>query len=400
MNLTQQEHKLGDVAEMIRGVTFGRSDGQVYPAKNYLPVLRAGNIQDRLIFENDLVWVPQSKISRSQLIKQNDIIMCTSSGSAAIVGKCAMSESDWVGSFGAFCIGIRPKSTKCVPSFLLHYLHSPAFTNWSKNSSGANIKNIRKSELEDFPIPLPPLPEQKRIAAILDMADAIRRKRQQAIKLAADFLRATFLDMFGDPVTNPKGWEQHRLGSICDVGSSNRVFVNELVEAGIPFYRGTEIGQLGDDNVVDPSLFITKEHYERLKAQSGVPRKGDLLLPSICPDGRIYLVKNEDPFYFKDGRVLWIKVDGSRINSKFLKNHLKLLFFIGYSKIASGTTFAELKIFSLKGLTIHVPPVEIQERFATIVETIEQLKTRLCIYKTDIDTLFASLTQRAFRGEL
>lgn len=67
---------------------------------------------------------------------------------------------------------------------------------------------------EGFEIPLPPLPEQKRIAAILDKADAIRRKRQQAIQLADDFLRAVFLDMFGDPVTNPKGWPLKRFGEI------------------------------------------------------------------------------------------------------------------------------------------------------------------------------------------
>ena len=74
--------------------------------------------------------------------------------------------------------------------------------------------NLSSKWVENHEIPLPPLPEQKRIAAILDKADAIRRKRRQAIKLADDFLRATFLDMFGDPVTNPKGWEVKELLTI------------------------------------------------------------------------------------------------------------------------------------------------------------------------------------------
>ena len=82
---------------------------------------------------------------------------------------------------------------------------------------GGSLVRARPAEVERIEIPLPPLAEQKRIAAILDKADAIRRKRQQAIQLADDFLRAVFLDMFGDPVTNPKGWEIAELGSISEV---------------------------------------------------------------------------------------------------------------------------------------------------------------------------------------
>ncbi|HCA6418170.1 TPA: restriction endonuclease subunit S, partial [Pseudomonas aeruginosa] len=78
---------------------------------------------------------------------------------------------------------------------------------FSALAAGAVVKNLNIDLVKGVEIPLPPLPEQKRIAAILDKADAIRRKRQQAIQLADDFLRAVFLDMFGDPVTNPKGWD-------------------------------------------------------------------------------------------------------------------------------------------------------------------------------------------------
>jgi type I restriction enzyme S subunit len=98
--------------------------------------------------------------------------------------------------------------------------------------------------------------------------------------------------------------------------------------------------------------------------------------------------------------VLWIKVNGSRIDSVFLKTHLKQLFAQDYAKIASGTTFAELKIFALKGLSIHVPPLDLQRHFATIVESVERQKTRLRTHLAELDTLFASLQSRAFNGEL
>ncbi|MBV5280384.1 MAG: restriction endonuclease subunit S, partial [Actinobacteria bacterium] len=81
--------------------------------------------------------------------------------------------------------------------------------------NGATRQKLNKSTATEIPITLPPLSEQKRIAAILDKADAIRQKRQAAIKLADDFLRATFLDMFGDPITNPKGWPIKALESVC-----------------------------------------------------------------------------------------------------------------------------------------------------------------------------------------
>lgn len=83
--------------------------------------------------------------------------------------------------------------------------------------NGATFKEVSKKVVEDFEIPLPPLDEQKRIAAILDKADAIRQKRQQAIALADDFLRSVFLDMFGDPFTNPKKWDMQPIGKLLQI---------------------------------------------------------------------------------------------------------------------------------------------------------------------------------------
>ena len=188
---------LKDVSQIVRGVTFSKAEGSGTNIVGRIPVIRAGSIQRTLLVNEGQIWVEESKIKEHQLIRKNDIIMCTSSGSADLVGKCAISSDDYNVSFGAFCAGIRPNPIKVSPSYLYHFLNSPKFRNWTKNSSGANIKNIRASELGDFKFDLPPLDEQKRIAAILDKADAIRRKRQQAINLADDFLRSVFLDMFG-----------------------------------------------------------------------------------------------------------------------------------------------------------------------------------------------------------
>ena len=110
---------LSDVAEVVRGVTYQRESAISIPCDGYIPVLRAGNIQDQLILNDDLVWLPASAVSDRQLLRHNDVLMCTSSGSADVVGKSALFDSDdWSGSFGAFCAVIRANPDACVPAYI------------------------------------------------------------------------------------------------------------------------------------------------------------------------------------------------------------------------------------------------------------------------------------------
>lgn len=131
-----------------------------------------------------------------------------------------------------------------------------------------------------------------------------------------------------------------------------------------------------------------------------MPQAGDLLLPSICHDGRIWKVETDQPFYFKDGRVLWIKVDHSEFNSDYLRSFLSFVFSARYASIASGTTFAELKIVNLKQLFVLQPPLAVQEKYSKIVA-----KANVGLYREKqgldvVGRLFDSLSQRAFSGEM
>lgn len=206
--------------------------------------------------------------------------------------------------------------------------------------------------------------------------------------------------MFGDAVKNPKGWDTVKLGDLCGVGSSKRVFVSEFVEEGIPFYRGTEVGQLATGENIKPKLHISEDHYHSLVQHSGKPEIGDLLLPSICHDGRIWRVDTNEPFYFKDGRVLWIKSHDTKINGDYLRNHLRNLFLHNYHSIASGTTFAELKIVNLKNLPLLNPPMDLQVEFADRISAAEAQRSEFENSKLAFDALFGTLQNRAFRGEL
>ena len=143
-------------------------------------------------------------------------------------------------------------------------------------------------------------------------------------------------------------------------------------------------------------LFITEEHYNTLIEASGKPEIGDLLMPSICPDGRIWVVDSDEPFYFKDGRVLWVHSISENYDPIFLLYTLKDRIMTDYGSIASGTTFAELKIFALKQCKVFDVPLEEQHTFAKFIVQIDKSKVAVQKALDEAQLLFDSLMQEYF----
>ena len=180
--------------------------------------------------------------------------------------------------------------------------------------------------------------------------------------------------MFGDIATEHYKYKTCKLGDVADVGSSHRVFTTEFVDEGIPFYRGTEIGVLAKGQKPSDSYFISEEHYKRLASDDTKPKVGDLLMPSICDKGQVWMVNTEKPFYYKDGRVLCISPNRELYDSRYLQYFMKIKTKEEYPKIGSGSTFAEFKIFLLKDFDILTPPKNIQEVFSKFVEQVDKSK--------------------------
>ena len=189
--------------------------------------------------------------------------------------------------------------------------------NAASDAHGATMKHLTKPVFDALPFYLPPYEKQCEIAEVLDKVTSLISLRKQQLAKLDELVKARFVEMFGDCHHNPKGWQTKTVEDIAFVGSSKRVFVEELQTDGIPFYRGTEVGALAEKKAINPELFITEEHYNQLCTMSGKPQKGDLLMPSICPDGRIWIVDTDAPFYFKDGRVLWVHLTSANYNSVF-----------------------------------------------------------------------------------
>lgn len=261
---------------------------------------------------------------------------------------------------------------------------------------GATIQGIQTGDVKNLDVPDLPLAEQQRIVRELQQVGALLANRRQVDEQLAELPKARFVEMFGDPVVNPRGWEKHPLENIAEVGSSKRVFTDELLADGIPFFRGTEIGLLAEGTAFRPELYISPNHYHKLCEGSGKPARGDLLLPSICPDGRIWLVDTDQPFYFKDGRVLWISKISERTDSVFVQHVLKFIFAADYDRIASGTTFKELKIFVLKKLPIPLPPLDLQRRFAAFARACAAQRAACARQVAVLETLRGKLLQDAF----
>ena len=273
------------------------------------------------------------------------------------------------------CIGrgiaaIHPNDDSISVDFLKHQLLSKR-RELETMGTGSTFKAVGKKSLGNLTLVLYPEDTQHEIERCLNqIKKQIKAISSQSSKLDS-LVKSRFIEMFGD-LKQGYSCSSCRLGSISRIGSSRRVFRNELLSEGIPFYRGTEIAALSMGSETSPSLFISKERYDELVAITGKPEVGDLLLPSICPDGQIWRVDTGKPFYFKDGRVLWIHPNREIVDSIFLRHALSILFQMSFSDIASGTTFAEMKIFLLKELEVPLPDITVQKKFAAFVAQVDK----------------------------
>lgn len=243
---------------------------------------------------------------------------------------------------------------------------------------GATFKEISKGIVEDMTIPFPAYDEQIHIAKQLQKITELIALKKRQYRYLDDIIRSRFLELFG----NVGEIDKHKihdsfvtkLGDVANVKSSHRVFTSEFVESGIPFYRGTEIGELSNGQIPKHPFYITREHYEKLANDDSRPKIGDLLLPSICNNGQIWLVDTDKPFYYKDGRVLCISPYPDVFNNIYLLYYLKYRLTYEYPKLGSGSTFAEFKIFQLKNMDVLVPNIMKQNLFANFIHQVDKSK--------------------------
>lgn len=294
---------------------------------------------------------------------------------------------------------LRAIPEKLDGTYLFYSVWSNRFRSLGEASmaGAAGQKRVSADFLRDFEIPLPPLEEQKRIAAILDKADAIRRKRQQAIKLADDFLRSVFLEMFGDPVTNPKGWEVVNIEDVCSdiVDCINKTAKSVDYETPYRMIRTTNVRNMKID--LTDVRYVDKDVYEKWISRLR-PEIGDIVFTREAPAGEAGIIDFDD-LVFLGQRTMQFRPDKSRITSSFLLHEM-----MGagikeqMEKMSSGSTVKHLSVPECKKFKVRKPPMNVLVRFEKLrSKTLSVLE--LANKAGDI-SLVESLSQKAFSGEL
>jgi type I restriction enzyme S subunit len=288
-------------------------------------------------------------------------------------------------------VPLRPDPKQLNRQYLTYYLRSPEFVKWVSNEvAGAKMPRVTMKVFWDHEIPLPPIDEQKRIAAILDAADALRAKRRQSIAQLDALIQSTFLDLFGDPVTNPMGWEVIPLGEICSLVNGRAFKPEEWESEGLPIIR---IQNLNDDS--KPFNYSSKKWPEKVRAKTN-----DILLSwSGTPGTSFGCFRWKGPEGWVNQHIFRVEVE-PKIDSTFFIESVNARLLELISKAHGGVGLKHITKGKLETVELTLPPLPLQQKFAAIVESIERQKAAQRAHLAELDTLFAALQHRAFRGEL
>ena len=283
--------------------------------------------------------------------------------------------------------------------FLLHFLLSPKqVAHVANRATGANLPRLSPKELAAMEIPLPPLEEQRRIAKILDAADALRRRRREALALLDTLPGAIFAEMFGDPSTNPHGYEAGTIGDLLEdvrYGTSNKAGTEgalPILRMGNLTYEGRM--DLGDLKRIDLSEKDLPKH---------TVRKGDILFNrtnSADLVGKTAIFKEDEPYAFAGYLVRARVSNGNRpeyvagyLNSPHGKKVLRNM-----AKNIVG--MANINAKEMQKIPILLAPEDKQKSYAARCAQIDERRETLMGHLSELETLFASLQSRAFAGEL
>ena len=254
-------------------------------------------------------------------------------------------------------------------------------------------------------IPVPSFAHQKHIAAILDKADAIRRKRAQAIRLADDLLRSAFFDMFGDPVTNPNAFPvrsltdfyiNQREGTKCGP-FGGALKKSEYVDVGIPVWNMDNISTNGR-MAGDISLWITEEKYDELSAYSVVD--GDIIISRAGTVGKMCVVRTGFPRSIISTNLIRLRLGGGLHPDYFVSLMVYCKGRVGRLRTGSDGSFTHMSTGVLDTLRFPYPPVELQQKFVRLMRKTDSCVQRMRTLEAESSDLFNSLAQRAFQGAI
>lgn len=368
---------LGEVAEFIRGITYKPADLVPNFSEGSIVCMRTANVQP-VLDDSDLLSIPRKFVKNpAKVLREGDLLVSTAN-SWNLVGKCCWVPSlPYEATVGGFIAALRADPEKVDPRYFYRWFSSPKTQAEARNCGRqtTNISNMDIGRCLTLRLPLPPVPEQRRIAAILDKADALRAKRREAIAKLDQLLQSVFLDMFGDPNAEPASSNASMfLDAFVDASAGHKKIKQEdyLPEGTVPI---VDQGQMLIGGYTHDQSMVSKAE-----------------LPVIVFGDHTRCVKYVD-FPFAVG------ADGVKVlRPRQEDDPLFLYSWLKYRRIPSAGYSRHFKF--LKEARLLRPPLAKQRQFAAVARRIADKSRALQRQGETLDVLFRGLQQRAFSGTL
>lgn len=390
---------LDSVLTFHRGITFKPDDKVEVGSSESVVCLRTKNIQKELD-ESDLLAVPSSFVKRDELyVNQGDILISTAN-SWELVGKCVrVVKTQYKSTIGGFISLLRPKSELIDPDYLFRFLSMDETQERIRHlgKKTTNISNLDRVRFLQLQIPLPPLETQKKIAAVLEKADQLRKDCLQMEQELNSLAQSVFIDMFGDPVTNPKGWKTTSLSAIASIqlgkmlSSKSKQNVNPK-----KYLRNANIQwrEIGTADLLE--MDFNEKEIKKFQLQ-----RGDLL---VCEGGEIgrCAIWNEqvqDCYYQK--ALHRVRVNPQLVTPEYLQEYFFWMARLGgLVNSTNEVTFKHLTAEKMNKLKVPLAPIATQKDFSSIYTSIRRKLDINAEMMIETEASFNSVMQKAFKGEL
>ncbi len=388
---------LSAISAFVRGVAFKPAD----VAEDGIGVMRTKNVQTTLDLQ-DIIRIPAALIKRPDQYLQAGDTLVSSANSWAAVGKaCWVPRLPEPLAIGGFVTALRPNPELVDPRYLFRWFTAPRTQALLRSFSNqtTNISNLNLRRAADMRVPLPPIQAQRRIAAILDQADALRTERRRSLGLLDDLARSLFDAEFGDACEATL----RPLGQLAEVvsGLTKGRRLGDQVTHAVPYLAVANVqsGHLRLDTVKE--IEATETEIERYRLQPG-----DLVMTEGGdPDklGRGTLWQDELPLCLHQNHIFRVRLrSGSGVEPRYLAAYIAgqaaRSYFLRSAKQTTG--IASINMTQLRGLPVVVPSLQSQRRFIGYLEQAALTRKSLQDAAREADALFASLQSQAFSGEL
>ncbi|MBI5186148.1 MAG: restriction endonuclease subunit S [Nitrospinae bacterium] len=323
-----------------------------------------------------------------RIIKKGSVLL-PRSGSVALNHRAILGQDSFMVSH--IC-ALEVISKELFNEYLYYFLCTKRLDNITKKTTGLDA--ITFEDIGNIKINFPSLSEQKKIVQILDTADSLRQKRKEQLKLIDDYLKSVFLEMFGDPVRNEKGWKVFKMLDICSKVTDGTHDKPKRLDSGVKFITGKHIKPFKID--YENSDYVSRSDHEEIYRRCN-PEKGDVLYTNIGVNvGTAALNTAEYPFSMKN--VALLKLTKEKVAPRYIESFLNYEFVRNdvLRKISLGGAQQFIGLQDIKKIDIPIPSLDIQNKFVSIVEQVEQTKQKMRASLAEMDNHFNALMQRYF----